>query len=325
MAPRAILNRLAIAESFSTRSQQGGVVDFVRPPVEAIDDLDWYANESHSEMGQSSPLGPLLERASRERELVVVDDRYMHGKLPGVYGKSFSDGPWQEWVEDESVRRSKGSFPHVKNGGYFREVWAERYAQTPAPSVEESGTKRVVATEMRRNVGELLALLPARARLVLLTRHEDCVESVAMRAVFGNGLARIAHLSKAAREKFAESRLVARAQRALRETEFEELEASPRPFEKDDAEQYARLEEELSRPVERNVSAWLEGIAARIEAKRPRAGETKLAAAVKKEMKAELGEAYRLFEKARDRLPSARYPHQSQLRRARRLSIVGGT
>ncbi len=277
VAARAALNRVAISQSFGGPGPRQPTAFDYRPPVEAIDDLDFYCNDAPAEMGQGSTQGRLIERASRDRELVIDDPSYMHRKKPGVYGKSFSAKPWEEWVEDPSYRQ----------GGYMRAIWGERGSQTPSPLVEECDAHQIYATEMARNVGEVLAALSPRMRTVLITQHEARGYSPQMIEVFG-AVVRIAHLAPAADVAFLAA-------------ERTSLEAT--------------------------VPQWLEWVAGRISADKPKAGDRTLVGAIRKEMTKELKGAYVALEEARVEIRKAvgwrNYPHHDKERRARRMSLVG--
>lgn len=262
MAARAFVNRLEIANSYSTRAP-ATVIDLYRPPVEAVDDLEWYENDRPVEMGEGSTFGNILYRASLEHEWCPPDLRDMEEKKRGIsdgsghYGKSYGAGPWREWVDDARA-------PANADGehGYFRDIWGERAHQTFSATPGDCGVREQVAAQMGRNIESVLFLMTPRLREVARTQHAPRTHGQTMRHVFGTHV-RIVSLSETARHAF---------------------EVANHP------------------DGEPTVYSWLEGIALRVKENKPRAGEKAIAEGARKEMSKELRRAYAAFEDARYQL-----------------------
>ena len=197
MAARSTLNRVAIAASQSYGTRGATVFDFYRPPVEAIFDLEWFANEASVDMKQGSCQGDLLFRASLEREWCAPDARDKDEEARGLsdgsghYGSAFASGPWEEWVGDTSYRRR----------GYFRPIWGRRTGGDSSATAGSVGDRQIRSTELYRNVLAVLALMPKHLREVAVTQHEPRVHSKTMRGIFGHVVPVVA-LSETARAAF---------------------------------------------------------------------------------------------------------------------------
>lgn len=305
------------------------------PPVEAIVDVAWFVNFAPSEMGEGSNCGAMLDAIAQGRELLVDDPSYMHGKLPGSYGRSLSASRWEEFVLDP-----RGHVLRGEGRGYVRQVWGEKPKQTRSARQDEFGQEQIDATVLARNVAEVLALVPNHARGILLTHHTSRQYGPTMRRVFGEHV-RLAPIMPAAKVAYRDARLAHEKDAA----ELAEIAERPRPFTREDAQRWARA----SRKMEMTLPDWLEAVAERYLHGKGRAGEKGVIEATRVECDGELKAAYdayeaarwKLYKEARDadeaRQKLAReagavvvpfafvrwYPYQSADRRARALSLMG--
>lgn len=295
-------------------------LDSARLPVEAIVDVAWFVNGAPGEMGEASNCGPMLEAIAQGRELVVDDPSYMHGKLPGSYGRSLSASRWEEFVADP-----RGPVKRGETRGYVRQVWGEKWKQTRSAGPGDCGLEKREAATLARNVGEVLEQLPSRTRAVLLTRHTSRQYGPTMRRIFGEYDVRLAPITVAARRAYGD----ARVGREIDGEDLAELAKQPRPFTREDAQRWARA----SRKMEDTLPDWLEAVATRYLHGKGRAGEKGVVEAIRVEIAVDLENAYAMYEAARWKLykdardagvPFARwYPYQSPDRRARMLSLMG--
>jgi len=302
--------------------------DEYRPPVEAIDDLDWYCQESASEMGAESCQGGLLDRAAFEYEWCEPDRhdedsktslRNTKNKPIGHYGASYGDQPWLEFVVDATPGGpgARGGKKPSNDGGYYREVWGARGVQDTSAQAGSVSGWEITGAEMRGNIDEVLALMPARLRQVVLTQHEPRAHERTMREVFGTKAVQIVALASSARTAFE----YARAARERLISACEQLETHPRPFGREDADRHDRMVSELARPLGNTVYDFLEGLALRSKESKSKKGEKDIMKAAAKEMAGELAVAYVVFEEARARLPWRRYPSSDPDRHAKRLTL----
>jgi hypothetical protein len=224
----------------------------------------------------------MLERAALEHQWCAPDKRDLREKREGKgdgrghYGRSYSAGAWEEWVVDPNV---------LPAGGYFRRVWGARPHQDASPQLRDANPRVAAATEMYANVGAVLALMPRRLRVIVLTEHEPRLHGEKMRRAFGANV-KIVSFSEVARQAF----LKAEGKRAAGES---------------------------------TVYTWLEGLALRYGEGKGRPGEKAIIEDTRLDATQLLESAYATYEAARARLPGdRRYPYQSSVRRARRLSLV---
>lgn len=264
--------------------------------VEASDDIEWYCTEACSEMGEESCQGALLQQASLDYEWCRPDMRDLELKREGLsdgrghFGASYGAQPWREWIADPSYANPRALEERKRTGGYYREVWGARPAQTQSSRSGNISQRQADGTIMCDNVEAVLALMPQRLRTVVLTQHRPCDHGATMRRAFGIHV-RIVSLSKTAREAFG----------------------------------YARAEARRGHGTvpEKTLYAWLEGLALRKDQSQSKKGEQAVLEAASKEMVRELTSGYVAYEEARVRLPEGRaYPWQQKALRASRSAAA---
>lgn len=269
---------------------------FCRVPVEAMDDIEWYCTEACSEMGEESCQGALLQQASLDYEWCRPDMRDLELKREGLsdgrghFGASYGAQPWREWIADSSYANPRALEERKRTGGYYREIWGARPAQTQSSRSGNISQRQADGTLMCDNVEAVLALMPQRLRVVTLTQHQPCDHGATMRRAFGKYV-RIAALSQTAREAFG----------------------------------YARAEAKRGHGAvpEKTLYAWLESLALRKEQSRSKKGEQAVLESASKEMFRELTNGYFAYEEARARLPEdLAYPWQQKALSASRLAAA---